>query len=203
MAPGRNGFYGSFTSLATDCQHVIHYSTPSDLEIKLSRPADTYSEPPDWEDQYPPTDFVCVSADVLLCPACEEDMRNELRNAGADYNIVWADGNGDSRNETGERDIELKEAAWRYNRAAAKVANFENRMADRDHTISQAAAKLEREQKWEAGRKIKFDVKEGEGAGEKPKKRQEAKVPIVFGKKASKASDAELADAWKAFVTSQ
>lgn len=196
MAPGLNGFYGSYTTLAMDCKHVIHHSTPSNLEVKLSRPADTYSKPPDWEDRYPPVDFVCISANTFLCPACEEAMRWELREAEEYYNTIWA--KGDSRDETGVASFALKHGAWRYRKAALKLANFEARMAARSNSISQAAAIAELEQKWEAQKKVHFDVEEGQGAGEKPK--QVKKVRIVMAK--PRDSAVELADAWQAFTTS-
>lgn len=197
MSRDPNAFHGSYTSLAMDCKHVIHFSVPSALEIKLSRPADTYSKPLDWDDQYAPIAFVCESANTLLCPSCEAAMRKELRDADANYKYVWADGNGDSRNETGERSAEHKDAARRYNRAAAKVANFEDRMADRANTISQAAAKAAKEQQWEAAREVKFAkfVVQLDSITEE----QDGDENGSISSTSSRDSAVELAEAWAGF----
>lgn len=197
MAPDPNAYHGSYTSLAMDCKHVIHFSVPSALEIKLSRPASTYSEPLDWDDQYPPIDFVCESANTLLCPSCEAAMRKELRDAEANYKAVWADGNGDSRNETGERSPEHKDAARRYNRAVVKVANFEDRMANRANTISQAAAKAAKEQMWEAGREVKFAKFDTEL--ESIAEEQDDEEDVSISSTSSRDSAVELAEAWAGF----
>ena len=195
MAPDPNAYHGSYTSLAMDCKHVIHFSVPSALEIKLSRPANTYSEPLDWDDQYPPIDFVCESANTLLCPSCEAAMRKELRDAEANYKAVWAKGNGDSRNETGERSAEHKDAARRYNRAVVKVANFEARMADRANTISQAAAKAAKEKQWEAGREVKFAKFDTELQSISEEEEEDVSVSST----SSRDSAVELAEAWAGF----
>jgi hypothetical protein len=60
-------------------------------------------------------------------------------------------------------------------KAAIKVANFEGRMADRETTTKAA-----REQKWEAGKKVKFTVEEGQGSGEKPKEKKEKVSAMAF-----------------------
>jgi hypothetical protein len=180
MAPDPNAFHGSYTSRALDCNHVIHYSVPSALEIKLSCPADTYSEPLDWEDEYPPVAFECVSANTLLCPKCEEAMRVERAAAARAYALIWADGYGDWTEEF-LRGEESQYAAERDRAAAAKVANFEGRMADRTNTISQSEAKVAREQAWEAKKKVSFAVEEGKGAGEGKKKKKALKSPFILG----------------------
>jgi len=177
MAPDPTAYHGSSTTLAMDCKHVIHYSVPSALSIQLSRPADTYGTASDWEDGYEPTEFVCLSANTLLCNDCEEIMRTELRDAAEAYSLIWADRVGSSSppNEAS------KAASDRYVQAAIEVANFEGRMADRENTISQADAKKAKEQKWEAGKKVRFNIEEGEGAGEKPKKEKEKMPAIALG----------------------
>jgi hypothetical protein len=162
MAPDPNAFHGSYTSRALDCNHVIHHSVPSALEIKLSRPADTYSEPLDWDDEYPPVAFECVSANTLLCNKCEEAMYGD-----------WT--------EDFLRGEESQYAAERDRAAAAKIANFEGRMADRTNTISQTQAKAAREQAWEAKKKVSFAIEEGKGSGEEHKKKKALKSPIILG----------------------
>jgi hypothetical protein len=187
MAPDPNAFHGSYTSRALDCNHVIYQSVPSALEIKLSRPADTYSEPLDWEDEYPPVAFECVSANTLLCPKCEEAMRVERAAAARAYALIWADGYGDWV-EGYLRGEDRLYAAERYRAAAAKVANFEGRMADRTNTISQTKAKAAREQAWEAKKKASFAVEEGEGAGEELKKQKALKSPIILARRLTRPS---------------
>jgi len=60
--------------------------------------------------------------------------------------------------------------------------NYEDRMADRTTTISQAEAVAARQKKWEAAKKVSFDVEEGMGPGEKAKKRKkEKKAAVVLG----------------------
>lgn len=178
MAPDPNGFNGSYTSVAKDCGHVIHYSTPSELELKLSRPADTYGTPPDWEDEYPPVDFVAVSANTFLCPTCEQAMRDEREEAMLAYQFICDGGNGDES----EEDFDDRKAAAQYYRAAtARVVNFDDRMADRTNTISQAEAVAARVKKWEAGKRVTFAVEEGMGPGEKEERKKEKKSPIILG----------------------
>lgn len=156
MAPDSSAYRGSYTSLAHDCHHVIHYSVPSAQSINLS-------------DEYHPCDFVCVSANTLLCTSCENAMRAERDAAAEAYNLIWACGETDD------------EAAKRYNVAAIKVANFEGRMADRNVLISQGEALKAREAKWVASRRVKFDVEEGMGAGERVVKKEKKKQAIILG----------------------
>ena len=178
MAPDPNGFNGSYTSVAKDCGHVIHYSTPSELELKLSRPADTYGTPPDWEDEYPPVEFVAVSANTFLCPTCEQAMRDEREEAMLAYQFIYDGGNGDES----EEDFDDRKAAAQYYRAAtARVVNFDDRMADRTNTISQAEAVAARVKKWEAGKRVTFAVEEGMGPGEKEERKKKKKAPIILG----------------------
>ena len=177
MAPDPHGFNGSYTSLARDCRHVIHHSTPSELELKLSRPADTYGTPADWEDEYPPVDFVCISANTFLCPTCEQAMRDDRLEAELAYQFIYDDGNDDGTEES----FEDRKAAAQYHRAATiRVVNFEDRMADRTNTISQAEAVAARQKKWEAGRRVTFAVEEGMGPGE-GECTKEKKSPIILG----------------------
>ena len=183
MAPDPEGFNGSYTTLAKDCGHVIHYSTPSELELKLSRPADTYGTPPDWEDEYPPVDFVCVSANTFLCSTCEQAMRDERVEAELAYQFVYDDGKGDCTEE-GFQDCKV---AAQYHRAATlRVVNFDDRMADRTNTISQAAAVAVREKRWEARRKVRFAVDEGMGPGEEEEAKGK-KSPITLGTRSDSA----------------
>ena len=65
------------------------------MELKLSRPSSTYGTPPDWEDEYLPVDFVCVSANTFLCPTCEQAMRDERLEAELAYQFIYDDGNDD------------------------------------------------------------------------------------------------------------
>ena len=177
MAPDPLGFNGSYTSLARDCRHVIHHSTSSELELKLSRPADTYGTPPDWEDEYHPFDFVCISADTFLCPTCEQAMRDERLEAELAYLFIYDDGNDDGSEES----FEDRKAAAQYHRAATmRVVNFHDRMADRTNTISQAEAVAARQKKWEAGRRVTFAVEEGMGPGEEEDVKGK-KSPIILG----------------------
>lgn len=177
IAPDPNGCHGSTAYLAMDCNHVVHYSVPSAFTIQLSRPADTYGEPLDWEDEYPPTDFVCLDANTFLCDDCEADMRAELRDATNAYSQIWAG----RRASSGDPTPASKIAADRYVQAAMNVANFEARMADRENTISQTNALIAKEKRWEAGKKVKFAVEEGQGAGEKPKPKKEKLPAIALG----------------------
>lgn len=149
------------------------------MEIKLSRPADTYSEPLDWEDEYPPVHFECVSANTLLCPKCVEEMYAERGRAARSYaRRLWR-ATGDLDEDGLRTDTrKCKKAAKRDRVAALRVANFEGRMADRTNTISQTEAKAAREQKWEASKKISFAVEEGQAPGEK---KREKKEPIILG----------------------
>jgi hypothetical protein len=178
MTPDPNGFNGSYTSLTKDCHHVIHHSTPSESELKLSRPADTYGTPPDWEDEYPPVDFVCISANTFLCSTCEQAMRDEREEAEVAYQLIWNGGNDDGSEERGN-DLD---AAAQYHRATtARVVNFDDRMADRTNTISQAEAVAARQKKWEAGRRVTFAVDDDMGPGEEQKGEKKKKSPIVLG----------------------
>ena len=177
MAPDPNAFNGSYTSLAKDCGHVIHYSTPSELELKLSRPADTYGTSPDWEDEYPPVDFVCVSANTFLCPTCEQAMRDDRLEAELAYAFIYDDGKGYC---TAEGFEDCKAAAQYHRAATLRAVNFDDRMADRTNTISQAEAVAARQKKWEAGRRVRFAVEEGMGPGEKEEVK-EKKSPIILG----------------------
>jgi hypothetical protein len=184
MAPDPNGFNGSYASLAQDCRHVIHHSIPSELELKLGRPADTYGMPTDWEDEYPPADFVCISANTFLCPTCEQTMRDERLEAELAYHFIYNDGNDDGTEES----FEDRKAAAQYHRAATiRVVNFDDRMADCTNTILQAEAVAAREKKWEAGRRVKFDVEEGIGPGEE-EERKEKESPIILGPPADSAT---------------
>lgn len=169
MAPDPNAYCGSYTGLAMDCKHVIHYSVPSALSIKLSRPTDTYGPALNWEDEYPPEDFVCVSANTLLCPVCEKTMRAELTAASEACDALWAFG------------FRSKETSKRYVEAAIKVANFEGRMASRGNSISQDEALKRKEREWEAAKKVRFDVEAGMGAGEKVVKKKKKKRVIILG----------------------
>lgn len=172
MAPDQNANHGSYTSMAMDCKHAVYHSVPSALSAQLSRPADTYSEPLDWEDEYEPSDFVSISANILLCNDCEEVMRAELRDAAEAYSLIWTDGG----NNAGPPTEESKAASDRYVQASIKVANFEARMADRENGIAHSQAK-----KANAAKKVKFAVEEGEGAGEKPKQKKEKLPAIALG----------------------
>lgn len=179
MAPDPKAFHGSYTSRAKDCNHVIHFSVPSALEIKLSRPADTYSEPLDWEDEYPPVHFECVSANTLLCPKCQEEMYAERGRAARSYaRQLWRATSDIDEDGLRMDSRKCKGAAHRDRVAALRVANFEGRMADRVNTTSQTEAKATREQKWEARRGVTFTVTEDRDPGEK--KRAE-KAPILLG----------------------
>jgi len=176
MAPDPHGYNGGYTSLARDCRHVIHHSTPSELELKLSRPADIYGTPPDWEDEYPPVDLVCISANTFLCPTCEQAMRDERIEAELAYQFIYGDGNDDGSQES----FDDRKVAAQYHRVATlRVVNFDDRMADRTNTISQAAAVAARQKKWEAGRRVTFAVAEGMGPGEEEER--EKKEPIILG----------------------
>jgi hypothetical protein len=145
--------------VAVDCKHFMQ---PSDFSA-------TNIEDPDWEDAYKPTGFVSVPVTPLLCKTCEHAIRTELRDAEVSYLKIWAD-DSDQSVFTEARDV----AAKRYTRAAIKVANFEGRMADRKADVKKA-----REQKWEAGKKVKFAVEECKGAGEKPKEKKEVSAIAV------------------------
>lgn len=137
MAPDPNAFNGGYTSVAKKCGHVIHYSTPSELELKLSRPAGTYGTPPDWEDEYLPVDFVCVSANTFLCPTCEQAMRDDRIEAELAYQFIYDDGKGGCTAGA----FEDCKAAAQYHRAATlRAVNFDDRTANRTNTISQAEA---------------------------------------------------------------
>lgn len=187
MAPDPLAFQGSYTSRAADCNHVIHFSVPSALEIKLSRPADIYSEPLDWDDEYPPVHFECVSANTLLCPKCEGEMYAERGRAARSYaRRLWiASGDLDEdgvRTDSGK----CKIAAHRDRVAALRVANFEGRMAGRTNTILQTEAKAARERKWEESRKVVFAVPEGQGAGETKRVK---KTPVILGPPTDSAID--------------
>jgi hypothetical protein len=183
MAPDPNGFNGSYTSLTQDCRHVIHHSIPSELELKLSRPADTYGTSPDCEDEYPPVDFVCISANTFLCPKCEQDMRDDRLEAELAYQFIYDDGNDDGTEES----FEDRKAAAQYHRAATmRVVNFEDRMADRTNTTTQAEAVAARQKKWEAGRRVTFAVEEGMGPGDEVE-RKNKKSPIILGPPADSA----------------
>lgn len=188
MAPESNAFHGSYTSLAKDCRHIIHYSTPSALEVKLSRPADTYSEPPDWKDEYAPQDFVCISANTLLCRTCEQAMRHERQDAAEAYANIY-DG---ERYADGTTEEIVKAATRRHRLATAAAANFADRMYDRRNTIAQAQAVAAREQKWEAGRKVRFAVAEGMGSGERRKRPKLKRNAIVLGPPPSRPSDSAI-----------
>jgi hypothetical protein len=183
MAPDPNAFKGSYTSLAQDCRHVIHHSVPSELEHKLSRPADTYGTPPDREAEYPLVDFVCISVNTFLCPICERAMRDDRLEAELAYQFICDDGNDDGI----QGSFEDRKAAAQYQRAATiRVVNFDDRMADRTNTISQAEAVANREKKWKAGRRVTFAVEEGMGPGEELEKK-EKKPPIILGPPADSA----------------
>ena len=177
MTPDPNAYHGSCTTLAADCKHFVHHSVPSALSIQLSRPADTYGDALDWEDEYEPSDFVCVSAEPLLCNDCEEAMRAELREATHAYSLIWADRVDSTEPPT----VVSKAASDRYVQATINAANFEARMADRENKSTQPDTKKALEQKWEAGKKVKFAVEEGEGAGEKPKPKKERLPAIALG----------------------
>lgn len=110
---------------------------------------------------------VCVSANTLLCPACEQTMRAELTAASEACDVLWAFG------------IRCKETSKRYVEAAIKVANFEGRMASRGNSISQDEALKKKEREWEAAKKVKFDVEAGIGAGEKVAKKEKKRVIIL------------------------
>lgn len=181
MAPDHTNFHGSYTSCVKDCGHIIHYSTPSPLELKLSRPADTYGPPQDWEDEYPPVAFECVSANTFLCPTCEQAIYDERERAERIYQTIYDGGKGDC-SEEGSSGPDRVAAAQYYRAATARVVNFEDRMADRTNTISQAEAVAAREKKWVAAKKVSFAVEEGMGPGEKEKKqRKKKKVALVMG----------------------
>ena len=61
------------------------------------------------------------------------------------------------------------------------MVNFDDRMADRTNTISQAEAVAARVKKWEAGKRVTFAVEEGMGPGEKEKRKKKKKAPIILG----------------------
>jgi hypothetical protein len=160
MGSDSNNFDGSFTGLAKDCGHVIHYSVPGPLELRLSRPTRTHSEPADWD----PADFVYVSTNTFLCAECEQAMHDEREHAEWLYQFIYDDDKGDIDEEgfSGPNRV----AAARYHRSSTlRVVNFEDRMADRTNTISQAEAVAARQKKWEAAKKVSFAVEEGVGPG--------------------------------------
>jgi hypothetical protein len=179
-----NNSDGSFTGLAKDCGHVIHYSVPGPLELRLSRPTRTHSEPADWD----PADFVYVSTNTFLCAECEQAMHDEREHAEWLYQFIYDNGKGDI-NEEGFSGPNRVAAAQYHRSTTLRVVNFEDRMADRTNTISQAMAVAARQKKWEAAKKVSFAVEEGVGLGQKQKKRRkEKKVPLVQ----SPASDSAI-----------
>jgi hypothetical protein len=166
-----NGYLDSYAALATDCKHFVQYSSAPTSQ--LSPPAVTHGEAPDWEDECEPDDFVSVPANTLLCNTCEQAIRTELRDAKQAYDSIWASvadiESGEKLNAAG------RAASLRFVKASIKVANFEGRMADLENT------KEAKEQKWEAGKKVKFAVAKGEGAGEKPKEKKNKSRAIPLG----------------------
>jgi hypothetical protein len=168
---------GSFTGLAKDCGHVIHYSVPGALELRLSRTTRTHSEPADWD----PADFVYVSTNTFLCAECEQAMHDEREHAKWLYQFIYDNCKGDI-NEEGFSGPNRVAAAQYHRSTTLRVVNFEDRMADRTNTILQAEAVAARQKKWEAAKKVSFAVEEGAGPGEKQKRRRkEKKVPLVQG----------------------
>lgn len=174
MEPDPNANRITYTAGALFCEHFVHYSIPCAPSMHPGGPAEDYGEISDWADEEPPPNFVGVSANTLLCEDCEKEMRGELRDATGAYSLIWSK----THNKTEPPNEARLIATDRYVKASINVANFEACMAERQNTLSQIEAKQAREQKWEAAKKVKFAVEEGEGAGEKPRK-QMSKMPTI------------------------
>lgn len=169
MAPNPNSSSSSYTTLAKDCLHVIQEPVPSPADSKLSRPAYKDGTSLDSEeDEYP------ISTNTLLCPWCEQDIRELRQEAELAYEFLYDSGKG-------ERNADLHEAAGYHRISTMRVVNFDDRMADRTNTVAQVEAVAAREEKWEAGKRVSFAVEEGMGPGEKGKKKMEKKAAIILG----------------------
>lgn len=162
--------------MATECKHFVKLDSTPSVQPSLSE--NSHDSDSDWEDIYAPTKSAPVSTNALLCKDCKQAIRTELQEARLAYNMLWAC----KPQNVPEDDEQLLTVAYesrtaskRFVRAAIKVANFKGRMADRETT------KAAREQKWEAGKKVKFTVEEGQGSGEKPKEKKEKVSAIALG----------------------
>jgi len=177
-----NGYFDSYpamidgySTVATECKHFVKYSASSASIVSLGRSEDAHSDSSDSEDEDDSTAFISLPANTLLCRSCETAIRFERNAASRAYDAIRASEAGRDE-ELARPTHDALAASRRYTRAAMKVANFEDRMADRE-----SGAKKVREEKWEARKKVKFAVEEGQGAGEKPKEKKPKVAPINLG----------------------
>jgi hypothetical protein len=167
----------SYGPMATECKHFVKLDSTPTVQPSLSE--NTHDSDSDWEDVCAPTNPASAPANSLLCKACEQALRTELQEARLAYNMLWAcqpQNAAEDDEQLPTITCESRYASKRFVKAAIKVANFEGRMADRETTTKAA-----REQKWEAGKKVKFTVEEGQGSGEKPKEKKEKVSAIALG----------------------
>jgi hypothetical protein len=167
----------SYGSMATECKHFVKLDSTPTTQPSLSE--NSHDSDSDWEDVYAPTKSAPVSTNALLCKDCEQALRTELQEARLAYNMLWAcqpQNAAEDDEQLPTITCESRYAPKRFVKATIKVANFEGRMADRETTTKAA-----REQKWEAGKKVKFTVEEGQGSGEKPKEKKEKVSAIALG----------------------
>lgn len=148
------GFSKEFThiELASECKHTVYnfHMTTSMSRRRAGAISASDAEPPTYK--------ITTSSDVLLCSSCEEAMHAESKAAQAKYAWYWSNGLTDLRS--------YEESVKRCNKAAAKIANHNDKMADlaaanatdEDALVNASIVK-----------KVSFDVLEGMGAGDQAK----------------------------------
>lgn len=148
--------------LASECKHAIHQGDSTA----------PYSDTLTGVDAAAGTDSVGTSATILLCDRCEAAMRAESTAAKQSYTWHFASGTFWTNFAAYET------ARLRAKAAALRTANHDAKTAALACNSNEGAeAQKAKLAKWQAGKKVTFDVAEGEGAGEKPKE----KTMYVFG----------------------
>lgn len=144
--------------LASECKHAINQGSPTAIYRNLAGEPDTASE----------EDCASISPTVILCDHCETAMRAEL--SAAEQNYMWHFACGTKRTDSEAYEGALKRART----AELRVAAYDAKMSCLAHHAQAREAKLA---KWQAGKKVTFDVAEGTGPGEKPRE----KTVYIFG----------------------
>ncbi|KAM0715502.1 hypothetical protein Q7P37_009000 [Cladosporium fusiforme] len=146
----------TYTELARLCRHTIHHTSAQTLTSHL--PPTIYNPLTSH-----PTTLTCTSATILLCRTCESALRAELAGARRAFNELSA-----RENELTEADRGVYEAAiGRFKSALMAVANFEG---ERERALAgwnfeARGEEEERVARWEKGRRVRFAVEVGQGAG--------------------------------------